>query len=52
MPLGGELTTDQLAEVTRWAGRDRHGRPDLNPLDWDVIAAETLDAYEAFRAHP
>jgi glycosyltransferase involved in cell wall biosynthesis len=52
MPLEGELTTDQLAEVTRWAGRAREGRPDLSPLDWDAVAAETLAAYDRFRAHP
>ena len=52
MALDGELTTQRLTEVVRWAGLHRDGRPDLGPLEWDVIAAETLAAYDHFRSAP
>ncbi len=50
MPLENELTTDRLADIVRWASRTRDGRPDLDPLDWEVVAADTLAAYDRFRS--
>ncbi|MEJ1154284.1 glycosyltransferase [Microbacterium marmarense] len=47
----GELTAEDLKAAIEWATTSRQdARPNLAPLEWDVIGEHTLDAYRLFRA--
>ncbi|WP_157981728.1 glycosyltransferase family 4 protein [Protaetiibacter intestinalis] len=49
----GELSSAELSDAIRWA--TEAGRPvtvDLDPLEWDTVAHQTLEAYSAVREHP
>jgi beta-1,4-mannosyltransferase len=45
----GELTPAILDAALAWAGTRPGAVPDLSPLDWEAIAAETLELYRAVR---
>lgn len=45
----GELTPVELTSALEWSvASGRPERADLRPLDWDVIAAQTMNAYRSF----
>jgi glycosyltransferase involved in cell wall biosynthesis len=48
----GELTGSTLCQAIAWAVQRPQGPPNLEPLDWDVIARETRALYQAAVAAP
>jgi len=49
----GDLDAAQLEDALAWAtAAGRPQRADLSALDWDAIAAQTMDAYRRFQGRP
>ena len=49
----GELTASELDAAVQWAhNTNRPAQAPLDDLDWDVLAAQTVDLYRQVLAHP